>query len=168
MELINKGVDFEERWQVLRDATEVGIWNNAYIFFGFPTETEEEADTTVRAICNNTDLIHSYGRSVFTLGKQSLLKEKATQFGIVSVLKDDQEFSTNLFFKSTGGMDEDEAREFMERSTRRCAAAYGGAPLWMYLRYRENLHLYVCKHGREYIQRYQLKDRGVTEFENVW
>ena len=168
MDLINKGVDHEGRWQVLKDAKAAGLWNNAYIFFGFPTETQEEAEETVRALTENTDLIHSYGRSVFTLGKQSLLKDKAKEFGIVSVLTDDQEFSTNLFFKAAGGMNEEESSEFVNKCTQRAAAAYGGNPLWMFLRYREDLHLYVAHYGRDWVRGYQVSDRVVTDFENVW
>jgi radical SAM superfamily enzyme YgiQ (UPF0313 family) len=168
LDMINKGVGFEERWDVLRDATDAGIWNNAYIFFGFPTETRDEAELTVRAISDHTDLIHSYGRSIFTLGKQSLLREEAKKFGIVDILTDDQEFSTNLYFKATGGMTGDESKEFLTQSTVRCAAAYGGAPLWMFLRYREDLHLYIARHGREYVRRYQVRSRVVSNFEKVW
>ncbi|MBN2358493.1 MAG: radical SAM protein [Deltaproteobacteria bacterium] len=168
MDMINKGVDFDGRWQVLRDATAAGIWNNAYIFFGFPTETAAEAELTIDAISGHVDLIHSYGRSVFTLGKQSLLREEASKFGIVSVLADNQEFSTNLCFKASSGMTEDEARQVMRRCSLRAAAAYGGAPLWMFLRYREDLHLYIAHYGREFVRGYQIGERRITDFENVW
>ncbi|MFH1808809.1 MAG: radical SAM protein [Pseudomonadota bacterium] len=168
LDLINKGVGFEERWDVLTDAADAGIWNNAYIFFGFPTESKDEADSTVRAISDHTDLIHSYGRSIFTLGKQSILRDEAKNYGIVDILTDDQEFSTNLFFKASAGMSDEESKEFLTQSTVRCAAAYGGAPLWMFLRYREDLHLYIAKHGREYVSRYQVRSRVVSNFEKVW
>ena len=168
MELINKGIDFDGRWQVLRDSAAAGIWNFAYIFFGFPTETEAEAEQTVQAICGNTDIIHSYGRSVFSLGKKSLLKDKAKEFGIVSVLEDDEEFSTNLTFRATGGMDPQASSAFLKVVTDRAAKAYGGSPLWMYLRYREDLHLYVAHHGRDWVRNQHLDSVVVADFENVW
>ena len=166
--LINKGIDHAGRWQVLRDATAAGIWNSAYLFFGFPTETTAEAEQTIDAICDNVDVMHSYGRSVFTLGKQSLLREKATEFGIASIVTDSQEFSTNLSFRATAGMDEDAARKVLRRCSLRAAAAYGGAPLWMFLRYREYQQLYIAHHGRDFVRDYQVSSRHITDFENVW
>ncbi len=61
--LINKGVDFDHRLHILKDSYLAGIWNFAYIFFGLPTETREEAEMTINLIRDNTDIIHSYGRS---------------------------------------------------------------------------------------------------------
>ena len=153
MKLINKGVDIDKRYKIFKDASEAGIWNFAYIFFGFPTETKEEAIETIDAICKNKDIIHSYGRSVFTLGKHSKLREEASKLGIVDIIEDDQELSTNLYYRATRGMNDKEIDEIIDLCTDRCKEAYG-MPLWMYLKYRENLHLYLAKYGLDYVKNY--------------
>ena len=62
MELINKGVDIDNRLNVLRAARESGIYNFCFIFFGFPAETKEDAMETIDLICNNTDVINTYAK----------------------------------------------------------------------------------------------------------
>lgn len=150
MQLIQKGVAAKERLDILRDAKKAGIWNFAYIFFGFPSETREEAMETIQMICQNTDIINSYGKSIFTLGKHSPLRRLAEKYGIVDLIEDDQEFSTNLFYKTTRGMTGEDVNAISELCTTLCYEAYK-SPLWMYLRNRENLHLYLAKYGHEYL-----------------
>jgi radical SAM superfamily enzyme YgiQ (UPF0313 family) len=163
MQLINKGVDFDRRLEVLRNSRDAGIWNFAYIFFGFPTETEEEALETVQAICANKDIIHSYGRSVFTLGKHSKLSVEPEKLGIFEIVYDDEEFSTALSYRSRGGMDDLEIDRMMKTCTRICAGHYAYS-LWYYLRYRENIHLYLQRYGRDYVENYRLSDMLAGDF----
>lgn len=172
MEMINKGVEVEKRIDILRDSSRAGIWNFAYIFFGFPTETREEAMSTIKLIVGNTDVINSYGRSVFTLGKHSKLRDKAFEYGILDIIEDDQEFSTNLFYHTANGLNSEERTEMLNLCTKMSAEAYGGDPLWMYLRYRENLHLFLARHGLDYVRKYNLSEVEETprgfEIEAVW
>ncbi|MEB3238194.1 MAG: radical SAM protein [Candidatus Sericytochromatia bacterium] len=147
-ELIKKGVAFERRLPILKGSADAGIWNFAYIFFGFPTETREEAQSTIDMICSNTDIIHSYGRSVFTLGRHSALYREAEKQGILEVHESFEELSANAHYtiRTDEGMKDDELSEMMTRCTTSCEEAYGRG-LWFYLRYREFMHLYVQKFG---------------------
>ncbi|MBI2264018.1 MAG: radical SAM protein [Armatimonadetes bacterium] len=148
MKLIRKGTGLEKRWRILRSAGDAGIWNFGYVFIGFPTETEEEARETIQTICDRTDLIHSYGRSLFTLGRHSPLFSRAEEYGILDIVEDTQEFSCNLSYRTKQGMSPEDVEEMAKEFTTRCYKAYD-APLWMYLRNRENLHLYVAKYGQK-------------------
>lgn len=155
LELIKKGIDGDKRYDILRASNHAGIWNFAYIFFGFPSETREEALSTIEAICQNTDIIHSYGRSVFTLGKQTPLFLEAAAHGIVDVMEDLEELSTNLHYRTTLGMTNTELSEVLKQCTQSCSEAYGYG-LWFFLRYRENIHLYVAKYGLEFVKDYKM------------
>ncbi|MCL5037214.1 MAG: radical SAM protein [Chloroflexi bacterium] len=166
MKLINKGIDMTDRYRILRDSKEAGIWNFAYIFFGFPTETGDEAMATINAICDNRDIIHSYGRSVFTLGKHSLLHVEAEKYGIVDITEDIEELSSNLHYSCTRGMSDREVDEMMRHCTRICAEKYDYG-LWYYLRYRENIHLYLVRHGLEYIDKFKMR-QALEARANVW
>ncbi len=148
--LIRKGVSFDKRLEVLRGTAAAGIWNFAYIFFGFPTETFDEALETVDIIRQHTDIIQSYGRSVFTLGKHSPLYADREALGLVDVVEDTQELSTNLSYRDRQGMPDEELREVMEICTSRCAEAYDYG-LWFFLRYRENIHLYLSRFGSAWV-----------------
>lgn len=166
MEMINKGVDFLGRYRVLGDASAAGLWNFAYIFFGFPTETREEALETIQAICDHHDIIHSYGRSVFTLGKHSLLSLEPERFGIFQVVADEEELSSALHYRSTRGMDDEAIDAVMRECTRLCSAGYGRT-LWYALRYRENIHLYLAKYGKDYVRDLKIADLLPDRLE-VW
>lgn len=156
MELINKGVDIDSRFDILRASAQAGIWNFAYVFFGFPSETREEAMETIQAICDHKDIIHSYGRSVFTLGKHSPLYLEAERYGIIDIIQDMEELSTNLHYISKQGLHDEEVDEMMRSCTQICAEAYDYS-LWYYLRYRENIHLYLAKFGLDYVANFKVK-----------
>jgi radical SAM superfamily enzyme YgiQ (UPF0313 family) len=166
LELINKGVGYQQRFDILRYASDAGIFNFNYLFFGYPTETREEAQMTIDSICQNTDLIHAYGRSVFTLNKQSPLYLEAEKHGILEVIEDVEELSTTLTYKATSGMDDTELRDALKSCTRQCLEAYEYG-LWMYLRNRENIHLYLSRFGSEGVKNYRMERlAGATVVDN--
>ncbi|MDQ7823903.1 MAG: radical SAM protein [Candidatus Eremiobacteraeota bacterium] len=157
MKLINKGVDFEKRLEILKSSSDSGIWNFAYIFFGLPTETREEAEMTIDLIRDHTDIIHSYGRSVFTLGRHAALKDKAEKLGLVECIMDEQELSTSMGYRSLTGMTPREVMEMADICKAACHLQYG-EPLWMYLKYREILFLYISRYGMDFVLNHKFTD----------
>lgn len=154
---INKGIDIDNRLNILRASHNAGIWNFAFIFFGFPTETKEDALETIDALTQNSDIIDSYGRSVFTMGKHTKLKDNAEKFGITEVYHDGQEFSPTYFYKTSLGMNQKEVNEIVELCTYKCQQAYKN-PIWMHLRHREILFLYLSKFGVDYIRNLKIQE----------
>lgn len=73
MQMMNKGIDVDERLRILRDAKEAGIWNNGLFIMGYPTETREEIERTISVIYENRDIIHSCTPSNFSLKKNAIL-----------------------------------------------------------------------------------------------
>ncbi len=167
MELIQKGVDFHGRLDVLRAAREAGLWNFAFLFFGFPSETEEEALQTIRLLVDNRDIINAYGRSVFTLGKHSRIRTSAQQLGIADMIEDTQEFSTILSYRVTRGMTREQALAMADRCRLECAAAYGD-PLWMHLRHREVIHLYLKEKGRDFVENFKFSAAERAHLQNLF
>jgi anaerobic magnesium-protoporphyrin IX monomethyl ester cyclase len=167
MDLIQKGVDFHTRLDILRAARQAGLWNFAFIFFGFPSETEEEALQTIRLIRDNRDIINAYGRSVFTLGKHSRIRGSARRLGLVDVIEDDQEFATTLSYRVTSGMSREKALEMADRCRLECAEAFG-VPLWMLLRHREVIHLYLKEKGRDFMEGYRFPPEEYQRLEELF
>ena len=155
MELINKGIDLDKRFEILKNTSEVGIWNFAFIFFGFPTETQNDAKQTIKMLIKNKDIIHSYGRSVFTMGRHAKLAEEPEKYGITKIYPAEEEFSPNINFDCIG-MDKQQMKEILEVCKKECAVAYKN-PLWMYLRYREWLFLYIDRYGRKWVSDFDIK-----------
>lgn len=154
MELINKGIDLDKRFEILKASNDAGIWNFAFIFFGFPTETKEDARKTIEMLVKNKDIIHSYGRSVFTMGKHTKLKNEPEKYGITAVYPAEEEFSPSYTFDSIG-MTKEELGEILKECTKTCNEALK-SPVWMYLRYREYLFLYVAKYGTKKVLDYKI------------
>lgn len=154
MKLINKGIDIDKRLEILKNSSDSGVWNFAFIFFGFPTETVEDAKKTIKLICENKDIIHSYGRSVFTMGKHTKLKDEPEKYGITAVYPAQDEFSPTYTFDCIG-MNKEELSLILKECTKTCNEAYNN-PLWMYLRYREYLFLYLSKFGSDWVYNYKL------------
>lgn len=161
MEMINKGVDTKRRLEILKAANDADIWNFAYIFFGFPTETKKDADDTKNAICNNIDIIPAYGRSVFTLGKHALMRTNPEKYGITDLRMDVEPFSSNCSYKITDGLRGKELDEYMKNFTLEAIQAYD-YPAWMSIRYRETLFLYICKYSMEKVKK--MKSPFVEKF----
>ena len=154
MELINKGIDIEKRFEILKNSKDAGIWNFAFIFFGFPTETIDDARKTIQMLVQNKDIIHSYGRSVFTMGKHTKLKNEPEKYGITAVYPAVDEFSPSYTFDCIG-MNKEELNSILKECTKTCNEAYQN-PLWMYLRYREYLFLYLAKYGSNRVSNYKI------------
>ena len=154
MKLINKGIDLEKRFEILKDSYNSDIWNFAFIFFGFPAETPEDAQMTIDMLCENKDIINSYGRSVFTMGNHTRLRETPETYGIIGVSEQQDEFSPTYDFEGIG-MTKQKLNDMIKLCTQTCFDSYKN-PLWMYLKYREYLFLYITKYGSEWVQQYNI------------
>ena len=155
MDLINKGIDIDKRLDILRNSNNADIWNFVYIFFGFPTETYQDAMETIKIISENSDIISSYGRSVFTLGKHTRLRDDIEKYSITKILENEEEFSPSYQYETSIGMNSQKINEVAGLCTQVCNRAYKN-PLWMYLRYREILFLYISKYGAKALKNFTL------------
>ena len=153
MDLINKGIDVDNRLNILRTAREAGIYNFAFIFFGFPAETPADAMETIKVICENTDIINSYGKSVFTMGKHTKLRESPEKYGVVGETKQVSEFSPTYAYTAKG-MTKKELNEILKLCTESAEKAYGNA-LSFHLISREIIFLYLCKYGIDDVSKFK-------------
>ena len=152
MESINKGIDLDRRFEILKQANKYGIWNFAFIFFGYPLETKEDARETINMLCDNHEFINSYGRSVFTMGKHAKVALEPEKFGITKMYPAQDEFSPSIDFECVG-MNKDELNQIIQECKTQSLKYYNN-PLWMYLRYREWLFLYIDKYGLDWVSKY--------------
>lgn len=153
MELINKGIDFDKRLDVLRNAHNAGIFNFAFIFFGFPAETKEDAMQTIDLICNNSDIINVYGRSVFTMGNHTKLRENPEKYGVVGNSYQECEFSPTYTFKAKG-MTQEELKEVLDICKKRALEVYGNGLVFQFIT-RELLFLYIDKYGADEVSKFK-------------
>ena len=155
MELINKGIDIDNRLNILKSAREKGIYNFAFIFFGFPAETYEEALMTIDVICQNTDIINSYGKSVFTMGKHTKLRESPQKYGVIGETYQEAEFSPTYCYEASG-MTKEKLKEVIELCTKRAYEAYGNR-LSFHLLSREIIFLYLNRYTIDDVCNFKLE-----------
>lgn len=85
LDFMNKGITVDTASHTLRTSSEAGIWNHVSFFFGFPTETREEAQKTIQFVLENRDVIDSVSDSVFTLDYQSSVYFNPEQYGVTPI-----------------------------------------------------------------------------------
>jgi hypothetical protein len=86
LDFMQKGTKLEEVEKVLENSKRTGIMNMAYIMFGFPTETEEEAKETIRFLQENQENIDLVSPSTFGLQKESRIYETPEKFGVKEIM----------------------------------------------------------------------------------
>ncbi|MFH0702925.1 MAG: radical SAM protein [bacterium] len=162
MELINKGIDLDNRFEPLKRANAAKIWNFCFTFFGFPTETAEEAMESINMIMDNKNIINSYGMSTFSLGKHTKLREEPENFSIVNIREDEEDLSIKLHYDVLKGMTPNQIIKATELCTEVSEKIYH-VPLWFSIGFREFLHLYLDKWGFDYVQKYSYIDPQKAE-----
>lgn len=83
-----KGIEKDAIVEISRNVTKAGMWSHMFAFFGFPTETREEAQETVDFLFAHKEIISSFSITYFQLGKDSPAATHPEKFGITKVHRD--------------------------------------------------------------------------------
>ncbi len=111
-----KGTQRETTSRILREGTQAGIWNHTFFFFGFPTETMEDAQETVNFIYAHQDSIHSASPGEFVLERYSPVHLNPARFGVKRVIeKPEQDLAIYFDYEPESGLDENMAHTIVER-----------------------------------------------------
>jgi radical SAM superfamily enzyme YgiQ (UPF0313 family) len=115
LDRIEKGTNKSDVRDLLHDSAAVGLFNHVFIFFGFPTETWEEAAETVQFLDENRDVIHSVHRGIFDLTKGSPIFDHPEKYSISNLRPVGGYPVHNSFtFKCSEGMTAKQAKRFAE------------------------------------------------------
>jgi radical SAM superfamily enzyme YgiQ (UPF0313 family) len=113
---MDKGTRLETMSRVLREATQAGIWNHTFFFFGFPTETMEDAQETVNFLYAHQDAIHSAGFGAFVLERYAPAHLAPATFGVKRVIeRPERDLAIYFDYEPESGIDESMARTLVER-----------------------------------------------------
>jgi radical SAM superfamily enzyme YgiQ (UPF0313 family) len=85
LDAMNKGKDIEVVRQVMKDLHDNGVATQAMGIFGFPGETESEAEGTVRFIEDNLDRISYYVVGLLMVVPGSRMHEDPEKYGVTSI-----------------------------------------------------------------------------------
>tara|TARA_Y100000294_G_scaffold62095_1_gene58822 strand:+ start:402 stop:2174 length:1773 start_codon:yes stop_codon:yes gene_type:complete len=149
LSLMEKGNSSELACENLRMSAEAGIWNHLFLFFGFPTETWEEAMDTIEFIKENRKNIHSFAPGVFTLNKDSVVYNYPERFSITQLIDPpDMDISTHLSFEASKGMAIKSAEKASNLCVEKMNKLFPGNNIWGGMP-REHFLLYLDHYGVE-------------------
>jgi len=147
--LIDKGTSKESERDVLMRSHNAGIWNHAFLFFGFPTETREEAQETIDFLNDNLESIHSFGPGVFLLNRDSSCYQFPEKYSIKEIVQDPvADIAMNLDFVADKGMSREEAVEMNDKCIKIGESNFPSLQLWGTLP-REHFLLYLDRFGKD-------------------
>ncbi|MFX0208019.1 MAG: B12-binding domain-containing radical SAM protein [Candidatus Hodarchaeota archaeon] len=118
LNLMCKGITIDDMRQTLRNSSEAGIWNHVFLFFGFPTETEEEANETIEFVLKNKDKIKSVAHSTFNLKKNSKVFVNKEKYSIQRIKVREQDFDLDFDYDVSTGINQKEAARIAEEFRR--------------------------------------------------
>lgn len=99
LKLINKGIDLNDAAKILEISNKAGIYNQIDIFFGFPSETFEEAMDTIKFAQTNRRNIKSCSCGEFGLGRHCRIAKEPEKYG-VKIHEHQLDFSHALGFQT--------------------------------------------------------------------
>jgi len=149
LKLMRKGTTVPAMTRVLGQARDAGIWNHACFILGFPTETREEAETTLEYLGSHRDRIHSFILYPFVLYEHTHIFANPQEFAIREIRRRATPFFDILEYHARGGMSPQQAAALASTAKENLLGGMQGKPFWYYLKLREYLQLYVDRLGVE-------------------
>jgi anaerobic magnesium-protoporphyrin IX monomethyl ester cyclase len=111
-----KGTRRETMSRILKESAQAGIWNHVFYFFGFPTETMEDAQDTIDFMYAHQASIHSASPGEFVLERYSPVHLDPARFGVRRILKKpERDLAVYFDYELESGIDAATAHTVNER-----------------------------------------------------
>jgi len=150
LRLMDKGIEIETVKRVAGESRNVGIWNHAFVFFGFPGETEIEARGTMDFVLNHQGSIQTAGGGPFSLYRHSRVMRQPEAFGVT--VHHGGDLLLQFGYETQQGMSEGEISDLWLDLYRRHITECGDYGIWGALP-SEHMFLYKTR----------LSDKGMLE-----
>ncbi len=113
LDLMSKGTSIDEVQRVLHSASLAGIFNLVFVLFGFPSETVEEMEETIRFLDRNREDIHAMSSGTFVMAEGSLIQSEPERFSITAICEQPQSslLYPALDYEASRGMTPSEVRK---------------------------------------------------------
>ncbi|MBN1210225.1 MAG: radical SAM protein [Myxococcaceae bacterium] len=136
----------------LQFAHDAGIWSHTFNFFGFPTETEAEAEETIQFLLNHSDILHSEGTGTFVFEHNAPIHQAPEHYGVKS-FKARTDTVLDLFYdyEPATGLDAAGAERMLERYNK--LKRQRGLYMKGHWIDREHLLLLLSHYGRDELKR---------------
>jgi anaerobic magnesium-protoporphyrin IX monomethyl ester cyclase len=142
LKLMDKSTKLDAIETNLRMSSDAGIWNHLMGFFGFPGETEQEADDSKAFVEKNAAHIHSLGFMTFVLGKYSPIAFEPEKYGITYYKNPEWDLALDYYFTAKDGLSIQQAMDVFDEFERRHNTKWD-----LRTCVREYIFLYIDKYG---------------------
>jgi hypothetical protein len=117
LDMMEKGTRREDIGEALRGCKDADIFTYVMGFFGFPTETQEEAQDTFDFVIDNYDRIGALAFGTFQLNYDSKVAHAPERYGLVNLrpVSESLDFNEVYNYEATSGLQQSEAELMKER-----------------------------------------------------
>ena len=142
IKLVKKDTDIKAAKINLEQAKRVGIWSHVMCFYGFPSETEEEAEDTRQFLIENQHQIPSVEMYFFVLYKNAPVMYQADEYKIDVTVNPEHDLALDYYYTPESGQTTEEAMSRYERFYHEDCG-----PWALRINAREHVFLYITKYG---------------------
>ncbi|MFQ5449231.1 MAG: B12-binding domain-containing radical SAM protein [Nitrospinaceae bacterium] len=142
IKLVKKDTDIKAAIKNLTEARRVGIWSHVMGFYGFPSETPEEAEDTRRFLLSHQDLIHSVEMYFFVLYNNAPIFKDVDKYGIHVKHHPEHDLALDFYYTPESGQTIEEAMARYESFYRD-----DFDPWALRINAREHVFLYITHYG---------------------
>ena len=162
IKLVKKDTDIKAAKINLEQAKRVGIWSHVMCFYGFPSETEEEAEDTRRFLIENQHQIPSVEMYFFVLYKNAPVMFQADEYKIDVKVNPEHDLALDYYYTPESGQTTEEA---MSRYERFYQEDFG--PWALRINAREHVFLYITKFGTSDLPQLYVKNNPEAHDHNL-
>lgn len=126
----------------LTEANRVGIWSHVMGFYGFPGETNEEAEETRRFLLNYQDIIHSVEMYFFVLYKHAPVFQTVENYKIKVKENPEHDLALDYYYTPESGLSIEQAMGKYENFYQN-----DFEPWALRINSREHVFLYITHYG---------------------
>ncbi len=153
LKLMDKATKLDAIETNLRMSSEAGIWNHLMGFFGFPGETEKEADDSKAFVEKNSAHIHSLGFMTFVLGKYSPIAFEPEKYGITFYKNPEWDLALDYYFTTKDGLSIQDALNVFDEFERKHNTKWD-----LRTCVREYIFLYIDKYGSNHLPQLEITE----------
>ena len=158
IQLVQKDTQIDAAVKNLTEARRVGIWSHVMGFFGFPSETDAEAEDTRRFLLDHQELIHSVEMYFFVLYKHAPAFGKTGEYKIDVQTNSEHDLALDYYYTPQSGLTIEEAMQRYEDFYR---DDFG--PWALRINAREHVFLYITHFGTNHLPQLYAKNHQEAE-----
>ena len=162
LKLMDKSTKLDAIETNLRMASEAGIWNHLMGFFGFPGETNEEADDSKAFVEKNSAHIHSLGFMTFVLGKYSPIAFEPEKYGVSYYKNPEWDLALDYYFTTKDGLTIQQALDVFDEFELKHNTKWD-----LRTSVREYVFLYIDKYGSNNLPQLEMTEEQRQQMQHT-